>query len=460
MEHRSSSLLLRAARSLRLLGGRLALWVEAKATQRALHRLAAYHAQGRALDFGAVRQANLLAMLRYAYRHVPYYRGLFSMYEVDVNTGKNFSRIPPLDKKTIRAAGQSLVSDRIGSIPHYVMNTGGSTGEPLEFLVSGAKVDPLHQDFFHRLIGHEPGDPVIACDGTAVPQALRDRGIYWVTKSQRQYGDEALSAHHLNEDTVAAYVERIVKLRPAVIRGYPSVIGRIASRVVEKGICLPFRVKAVVLTSENAFEHQVDPIRRAFGTKVYFQYGHSEACVFAYTLEEGGPYYCSPVYGFTEVIGANGEHVSVGEAGEIVVTGFHNRAMPFVRYRTGDIAVFGGEQSGIVRLSSLLGRTQDVVYGKGGRQVYLTALIFGCHYNAFANIRKWQIVQDRAGHLTVRIVRDLCYCEDDEREIRDNFERVGHVTADFEYVDSVPVTPRGKSQLLIQSVGPVSGTAR
>jgi len=89
-------------------------------------------------------------------------------------------------------------------------------------------------------------------------------------------------------------------------------------------------------------------------------------------------------------------HVNRGELGEVVVTGFYNYAMPFIRYKMGDLAIFSGDNDGIVRLKSVVGRTQDYIYSSNMDKILLTALIFGLHYKAFANIRKWQIVQDMA----------------------------------------------------------------
>ena len=58
--------------------------------------------------------------------------------------------------------------------------------------------------------------------------------------------------------------------------------------------------------------------------------------------------------------------------GEIVVTGFDNRVMPFIRYRTGDIAQWstGPEHPdlpGFAVLERIEGRDSDFIYGRDGR---------------------------------------------------------------------------------------------
>lgn len=126
--------------------------------------------------------------------------------------------------------------------------------------------------------------------------------------------------------------------------------------------------------------------------------------------------------------------------------------MPFIRYRTGDLAVYSGDIDGIVRLKTVLGRTQDYVYDGNMNRTLLTALVFGLHYRAFANIVKWQIVQDRPGEVTIHIVRDKRYTSADEEEISANFLKIAGVRTSFEYTVAIERTKRGKSLFLVQNI--------
>ena len=49
-------------------------------------------------------------------------------------------------------------------------------------------------------------------------------------------------------------------------------------------------MKAVVLTSESTDSQQIADVRSAFGAPVHLQYGHSEASVFAYTVDDSYVY--------------------------------------------------------------------------------------------------------------------------------------------------------------------------
>jgi len=413
--------------------------------------------KGSCHDTKTYRSHKLLQLLQYAGTHCAYYKNAFQQASLDARNLEGFDRLPLLDKSTIRRRWRDLISDEIDLMNFYTMNTGGSTGEPLEFLVSSAagRIDRVHQEFvFRTTMQYQPGDIIVAFDGSPVPAELLDAHVYWVAKSDEDipYGRLSYSSLYLREETVSYYVRHMLDTAPSILRGYPSFLNDIAEYISERGIVIPFNIKGVQLTAEDAYDWQMENVRRAFDTRVFLQYGHSEACVYAYTYDDTCEYYCSPFYGFTEVLGEDGRHVNTGEVGEVVVTGFHNRAMPFIRYRTGDLALFNGETDGIVRLGKIVGRAQDYVIAENGERVSLTALVFGQHYGAFKNIQKWQLVQDIPGRAKVRIVKGEGFSAEDEKEIRDKFKGICDIDAEFDYVDFIPLTTRGKFRFLVQNI--------
>jgi len=412
---------------------------------------------GQLQDTKKYKNGKLCEILKYAQNHCPYYENIFLENSVNVNNLKNFEQIPLLDKATIKNHFKELLSDELSSMSTYHMNTGGSTGEPLEFIVStiAGAVDKVHQEFvFKTTMNYQEGDKIVAFDGSTVPEECVKSHIYWIPKNNQDipYGSVSYSALYLTKENIHYYVENIMDEAPCILRGYPSFISNIAEYILNKNITFPFKIKGVQLTSEVATAEQIDIIKKAFGTKVYLQYGHSEVCVYGYTFDELQEYYCSPFYGFTEVLDEMGRQVDIGEIGEVVVTGFYNFAMPFIRYRTGDLAIFNGDTNGIVRLQKIIGRTQDYIITTDGDRIALTALVFGQHYKAFKNIEKWQLQQDVPGKVHIRIIKGESYSKEDELEIQRKFQVFCGVDTEFEYVNSISLTKRGKYKFLIQNI--------
>ena len=404
-----------------------------------------------------IQNQKLLQIAKYAFKHCSYYKHTFQQVGFDLNDLSKFNQLPLLDKTIIRNHYDELISDEIYLMDVYKMNTGGSTGEPLGFLVSNlvGRIDAIHQEFvFKTTMGYRPGDVIVAFDGTSVPSCYVNNNIYWVDTGGKDipYGRLSYSSLYLNNETMPYYIEHIIKTAPSILRGYPSFINDISEYILAKNISIPFFVKGIQLTAENVYDWQIENIQQAFNAKVFLQYGHSEVCVFGYTLNDTYEYICSPYYGYTEVLDEDGQHVNIGDIGEIVVTGFYNYAMPFIRYKTGDLGLFNGNTNGIVRLGKIIGRAQDYVYTKDGLKIALTALIFGQHYQAFKNIRKWQLQQDIPGKLVIRIIRNEKFTLDDEMEIRRKFKDICDVDIKFEYVDFIPLTLRGKFRFLIQNI--------
>jgi phenylacetate-CoA ligase len=133
--------------------------------------------------------------------------------------------------------------------------------------------------------------------------------------------------------------------------------------ILENNIKLKINnLKAVLCASENLYDFQRKKINEVFNGRVYSFYGHTEHCCLGGECEKSSYYHLFSEYGYTEIINENGEDVKEeNEMGEIVATGFNNYVMPFIRYRTGDIAVNTNEKCECGRNYKLIKRVQGRV---------------------------------------------------------------------------------------------------
>lgn len=400
----------------------------------------------------------LRGILKYANDNCPYYTTLFRSMAWDTSDVSRFDEVPTLDKAKIRENYQALISRRIKFFHSGVMNTGGSTGQPLEFLSCSRMgiVLSAHQRFWFEKMGYCEGDRIACFSGSSVPQRLLDEEIYWVSReppSELPYGSIVYSSLYMTPETIPSYISHLKKAEYSFFLGYPSALSEIARYCLDHGVKFAHPIKSVQITAEMANEEQIGLISEAFKTKVYGQYGHSEACIYGHTEAGKLEYQCSPFTGKVEVLDDSGKQVAVGKEGEVVVTGFWNYAMPFIRYRTGDTAVFGGVKNGAVILERLLGRTQDWLFRKDGSRIPVTAIVFGQHFKAFKSITAWQIVQNEPGNITVLVVPTPQFFKDDELEIISKFSQIASIIAVVEYVESIPLTARGKRRFVVQNLG-------
>ncbi len=409
-------------------------------------RFATEYLKIRLLSHSLLSKKRLESFLDYALHHCRYYR------ELDADS-RNLRSFPILTKDIIRNRYDDLISDEKDRIPYRESYTGGSTGEPLHF-INQMDLDPIYQVVLWQKMGYRPGDIILSMDGTKIPDDVRAQNIFWGKKNKRNlpYGGYFISSLYLNDENIPLYVKYINELKPAFIRAYPIFIYTVAKYMKDNNIPVTYRVKGIQLTSESSFPYQHDLIESVFGTTVYMQYGHTECCAFAYTYDKSRKYLTAPLYGFMEILDEKGEHVKMGETGEIVVTSYFNRVMPLIRYKTGDRGEFGGYKGNSMIINRIDGRTQDYIIDGNGRKVMITALIMAQHCAALGHIRKWQIEQTEKGMITMHIIKGLDYTEESERELSHLIYENSGITVSFDYVDTLPVTERGKSKLVIRHI--------
>lgn len=292
--------------------------------------------------------AKLTAMLSYAQRHCTYYRK-YIVGEVRMdNSMEIIKSLPLLDKNIIRHQEKNVYSDEITDNWKVWLNTGGSTGEPLHFpaLYKGLPVEGVCQMMLYMKMGYQWGDIIVSFDGCRIKDEDRSRNIYWqMGNANFPFGKKNFSTLYLDNNSVKYYWEELKRTKPAFIRGYPSGIMEMCKLAMNTGIVMDLKLKGVYLTSESFTQDEKNFISSYFKCPVYGQYGHTESSIFAIQNPADEVYYCSPIYGYTEVVDQKGQHVNIGEQGEVVVTGFVEYGLPFIRYKTGDLAIYGGEQN-------------------------------------------------------------------------------------------------------------------
>lgn len=389
------------------------------------------------------QEKELKRKLKRVVRHVPYYK--------DIEDPTDITCFPIVDRHIITDNFDSFIADNKDKYLYNDAYTGGSTGEPFHLLASGGFEAEFGLKRW-KYLGYKEGDKILDVGGVSVEEELRKKRIFWrkTFDNEIPFGTMSLSSLYISEDTEEEYIEFLNGYEPSFLWGYVSSVYELACMLERRNITLSKPIKAIVMTSEIALSYQIDKIKEVFKTNVYFQYGHTESCINAYTYDETYRYRVEPLYGYVEILDENGVHVKEGEVGEVVVTSLHNNVMPLVRYRTCDYAEYGGKDDRYIYLNKVLGRTQDVFYNRNGQRTLLTGIIFGLHKKALGHIYRWQIEQIKAGEINIHIIKGENYSDEDEKEIINLFDVEGNVDVVIDYVDDIPLTKRGKNRLLVQ----------
>ena len=367
---------------------------------------------------------------------------------------EDLQRLPLLDKSIISAHREELVNRDVRGGP-IRYNTGGSTGQPLIFYFDKRRqaYDKAARMRTHRWWGVEPGEKEAYIWGSPIELRKQDRLKQirdWLTN------ELLLSAFDLSEQSIGWYVARLRRFKPKCLFGYPSSIALLCQLARRAGLDLAeLPVKVIFCTAEVLYDHQRRIISETFGgIPVVNGYGSREGGFIAHECPEGRMHITSENV-IVEIIKDN-RPAKPREDGEIVITHLDNYAMPFIRYRTGDIGQPSNETCpcgrGLEVMKVVKGRSTDFIIAPDGRWVHGSA--FGYVLRDIPGVLQYQIIQEDVDSIRILIVINDDFPPNGVEQIRESVvARLGSdVQVDVEQVSEITPDPSGKFRYVISWV--------
>lgn len=404
----------------------------------------------------ALQVERLRSLLVEAGLHVPYYKALFERLQFDPQTVTDVAalrRLPLLDKATIRANSDALRHAQARDLARF--NTGGSSGEPLVFFIGKERVshDVAAKWRATRWWGVDIGDPEIVVWGSPIELGAQDRARQWRDRVMRT---ELLPAFEMNETRLDGFVARIRARRPRMLFGYPSALSHIARHAEQRGQRMDdLGIRVAFVTSERLYDEQAQAIQRVFGCPVANGYGGRDAGFIAHQCPHGRMHVTAEDI-VVEIVDRDGQPVAPGTLGEIVVTHLATRDYPFIRYRTGDMAVMATDGCacgrGLPVLQEIQGRATDFVVAADGTVMHGLALIY--IVRDLPGIDRFKIIQESLSHTRVELVVGADFDASLRAQIAaDVRKRLGaSVRVDVDIVADIAPEKSGKFRYVISKV--------
>jgi phenylacetate-CoA ligase len=399
------------------------------------------------------QQTQLSALFQFVVEEVPfYYRFRRAVQRFDpFDALKEF---PLLTKKTVQENTETLIPKSLDRIPHHQGTTGGSSGNQLEYLEDDStyarEMGYMHSQW--KRVGYTPRHRKATFRG--VPFRRITDSAFW--QENPIHNELQFSPFHMSETNLHYYIEKLIEYKPQFLHGYPSAIDIVAEYVLRHELTskLP-RIKAVLLASESCSQAQRQRIEAAFQARAYSWYGHTERLILGGECETSRCYHAFPTYGILEILNKDGEPCDTGQCGEIVGTGFLNRSMPLIRYRTDDFAVREPSMCECGRcwdrFSNVQGRRtlEGTILGRSGAKISAAAI--NMHGDMFKNVVRYQYYQEKRGELEIRLIPNTRFSKSDREKIRSSHEEKfwGEVRVDVVNVTHIPLTKSGKQRRII-----------
>jgi phenylacetate-CoA ligase len=322
----------------------------------------------------------------------------------DINRPEDIQALPAIGKDDLRrqpVAG-TLVD---GADPRRLVRhmTSGSSGQPFTIYRSPREEHLLN--LFRVRASTEAGvrlfDRIARFNQLPLDEVRRG----WAGRTRQVLGilrEESLDGLAPADEMV----DRLARCQADVVRGYPSMLLQIAARIQQRE---PRRIRPrLLLCGGEVLEAAARrTIETAFSAPVVDFYGAHEFNLLAWQCPAGDAYHVCDDNVLVEVIGTDGRPVPVGESGEVVATALHSYTMPFVRYRTGDLAIRGHDVCHCGRpfstLRAIQGRASDYLRLPEGRRVHPYAVTGHLAEREAGWISQHQLVQTAAGHVLLKI---------------------------------------------------------
>ena len=394
----------------------------------------------------AFQAKRLEKLLQHAYQTTPYYRELFKTATPDI------SQIPPLEKQDIREQLERLCSTAFTAEQRIENATGGSTGTPLKFYQDRNYWNQrnLSVYYFDRWAGWNFGQPQLVIWGA--PVDLGDDG-HWKHRINNFWRNQHwLNGFHLTDKTMLAVFEQMNQSPPQTLLAYPSSLYQFATFLSDNGLIPQWDLKGIICSAEMLYPHYRALAEIVFKAKVYNRYGGREVGLIGMECTEGRMHInCRDLY--LEIDSPD----PYNEPGEILITQLNNYAMPFIRYRIGDVGMLSAEPcpcgSDLPVLAELLGRTTATFRTKTGTLIhggYFTRQFYG-----LKGVNQFQIIQETHKHCVLKVVVNQQWTEATHHYLVQCIQKAlgAEVVVTVKFVEDIPVPASGKREYTISKVG-------
>lgn len=427
-----------------------------------------------------IQYKKLKNVIKHAQTYVPFYKKRFAeigfSYQ-DLKKIEDIAQIPPVTRQEIIDFHKNMVDTRFqNSIPHadgregdpgtpiqfarfkkhkLVRNTSsGSTGAPTIFYEDGSRtaLNWVHEMRLKKWFGVDPGAREarmvrLSTDYSPKNKTIRMRKLLW--------NQLLVPGTNLADEHYQIALDQILEFKPQVIYGFPSAIAGLAEYVKRTNANIgDYRPVVMIGWAGPVYEHEEKIMKEVFHCQVSNNYGAREVGHVAGKCPHGEFHINQE--NFIVEIDESSDEVTTKNTGEILVTPIDVLAMPFIRYRMGDIGSIENKKCACGRtlqvLTKFIGRTGEIFITKDGRMISPN---FWCRFfflNQYSNaVRRFQVIYTKEKDLRIKIERDVKYNKEVEdflkQGIKNNFSE--RTNLELEYVDKIKPQISGKYQMVI-----------
>ncbi|MFK8281266.1 phenylacetate--CoA ligase family protein [Capnocytophaga cynodegmi] len=400
-----------------------------------------YHQKG---DYNSIISKRLDDILEYACQKTSFYRNF---------NPKNIKSFPIISKKDVNENYNSFFSedyvDKKDSL--RVMTTSGSTGITFRIYQNPEKVLRNKMDilFFYHIANYDIGDRMYSL--RIWTNINRKSQLSSFKENFKMYDTSDLSKEGILSLEKIMRQDRGTK----VLSGYASSFAELVNNMNEKSRseAKKWKVKSIISMAEELVLHTKRDLIDIFKCPVVSRYSNQEMGMFAQQPASGEDYFltneASYLFEFLKL--DSDEEAQEDELARIVITDLFNKAVPLIRYETGDLCTFG-IRNNRKYLKTIQGRTNDLLKNSDGELLPPYVIIYVLWH--FKNIIQFQLIQENLHLVHLKLIHKF----ENKNEVFKKIENMllnifgNQTTIKIEEVTEIPVEKTGKRKFIISKI--------
>lgn len=378
----------------------------------------------------AAHEKKIAELLEFSLDKVPYYREEinrlgFNAMDITTKPTEVLHALPLLDKTILHNRLDGLKAGDLDKRRWRYNTSGGSTGQLARFVQDAAydNAGQASKALLDEWTGYVKGMPKAVLWGSA-RDLLAGKDTLRTRLGRYLRNEYPLNTFRMTEADMHSFVATINRVRPVQILAYADAAFELARFIESEGLRV-HSPKAVMTSATTLYPHMRDMIERVFSAPVFNRYGSREVGDIACECEYHDGLHVNPYTHHVEILRADGSPCAPGEVGEVVATLLTNFAMPIIRYRIGDMAVWAEHPCKCGRhwplLREVSGRVNNIVRTSKGTYssaALMTMLYFKDPHKTqpFTSIRQFQLVQKALDNYELKLVLQNTGAWESEKE--------------------------------------------
>lgn len=390
--------------------------------------------------------AQLENILRWAVNNVDWYKKYSGF--------KSLSDFPVINKTTIKENEDAFIAKLFNKEKLFIESTSGSTGTPLVVYQDATKRKRAAADtiVFSHFAGYDLGTRLYY--SRVWNNLNRKSGL-----QSRIQNIVMLDSSRLSDEDMSAFLKQLENdCSEKSVLIFASTLAALYHYMIRNNVSTSAKVNCFITMSESLAEEVRNGIKDLFHANVVARYSNCECGIIAQQCCDNTEYHINAASFFVETLKFDSDEPAGDDTpGRIVVTDLFNRAMPLIRYDTGDVGVISQSSKchlpGRV-LSRVDGRRVDCIYSTDGK--ILSPYVINNTLWRFKELKQYQFIQNQQNDYLIKL-----------NTIQREFNRLHELLAELkkyigqdakisvEYVDEIPLLASGKRKQVINNYKPV-----